>query len=121
MSIHKFDEATQRSIEDTVRQNLNEFGEEQIKEDKVSTGGDLKAAVTNKTVKTSLGGASGDKVEMKKNKDGATTQPLATFSIVEDHIKDNHSPPEKDNSSIGETINKVEKASDFIEQNLKSE
>lgn len=30
LSIHKFDEATKRSIEDAVRQNLNESGEENL-------------------------------------------------------------------------------------------
>ena len=118
LSIHKFDEATQRSIEITVRQNLNEFGEEQIIEDKPSTD-DVKAAVTDKTEKTTQD-APVDKVEINKNIEGAA-QPLATFSIVEDHIKDNYSPQQKDSNSMGETIKKIEKASDFIEENVKIE
>ena len=118
LSIHKFDEATQRSIEITVRQNLNEFGEEQIIEDKPSTD-DVKAAVTDKTEKTTQD-APVDKVEINKNIEGAA-QPLATFSIVEDHIKDNYSPQQKDSNSMGETIKKIEIASDFIEENVKIE
>lgn len=101
----------------------------------------MKAAVTDKTAKDSFGNmdflssrkaaiidksekttqdAPGDKVEINKNIEGAA-QPLAAFSIVEDHIKDNHSPPQKDSNSMGETIKKIEIASDFIEENVKIE